>query len=279
IEAVERCIKEPPFESRVFEIDPETAATLLLLHKPAHQRKLKAKLPRFVAAMRDEVWGLTGDTIKFGKSGDLIDGQNRLTACVKADVPFLTHVVFGVDDAAFALLDQGNIRSKEDVFRSRGAAFPNLTAKAVSWAEKLAKNAPGDRSVPEPYTLLRLYDEKYRGQIDPFVEMAIEASKAFPYPVGQLAAIFYHFHGIDEERFTEFFDAWFPGRGTPAARKVVEELHSRISAQKAEGFRVRDTQYAGWAMEAFATLLHPKRQRVRWQWTVQDDHYPALKAA
>lgn len=222
----------------MFEIDPQTAETILTLRRPAYQRKLKAKLP------------------------------------------FTTHVVFGIDDELFAELDQGNIRSKEDVFRSAGVAHPNIVAKAVSWAEKIAADSPGDRSTYEPYRLLAIYDDKCKGKLEPFVEMAAEAVRAFPYPVGQLAALFYQFHGSDEAWFSEFFDAWVAhGRSGNQADEVVTALWERIQQVRAEGNRVRDTQFAGWAMEAFATLLHPRRRKVRWQWSAQDEHYPVLKAA
>jgi hypothetical protein len=41
-------------------------------------------------------WDENGETIKFNERDELVDGQNRLLACVKADKPFTSVVVYGV---------------------------------------------------------------------------------------------------------------------------------------------------------------------------------------
>jgi len=65
---------------------------------------------RHVAALaRDMIadrWSENGETLKFSPTGELLDGQQRLWACISADKPFTTAVVRGV-------------KSLDDVDRSR----------------------------------------------------------------------------------------------------------------------------------------------------------------
>jgi hypothetical protein len=50
-------------------------------------------------------WKYNGATIKFGSDGVLLDGQHRLLACVEANVPFETDVVFGLDPSVLDTID------------------------------------------------------------------------------------------------------------------------------------------------------------------------------
>ena len=60
---------------------------------------------KYAADISDKMWGVTGDTIKFGSDGLLKYGQNRLSACVRGSKPFTSHTVFGIDPALFARMD------------------------------------------------------------------------------------------------------------------------------------------------------------------------------
>ena len=52
-------------------------------------------------------WSLTGETIKFGTDGLLKDGQHRLYACIRANTPFDTHAIFGINPETFQHIDVG----------------------------------------------------------------------------------------------------------------------------------------------------------------------------
>lgn len=66
-------------------------------------------------------WQLNGETIKFDKYGNLIDGQHRLTACVKSGIPFQSYVVFGLDNHVFDTIDVGSKRKGADCLSIIGA--------------------------------------------------------------------------------------------------------------------------------------------------------------
>ena len=74
----------------------------------------------YVTDMRAGRWQLNGETIIFDESGGLINGQHRLTACVKAGVPFVSAIVRGVDRSSFVTMDNGRRRKAADVLAISG---------------------------------------------------------------------------------------------------------------------------------------------------------------
>lgn len=69
---------------------------------------------RLAKAIDSDNFELNGDTIRIDENGGLIDGQHRLSACVKANKPFQTLVVRGLPRKTFLTIDQGKIRSHGD---------------------------------------------------------------------------------------------------------------------------------------------------------------------
>jgi hypothetical protein len=59
----------------------------------------------------------TGEVIKISKSGIVLDGQHRLYAIVKANIPIFFHVAYGVEDLVVDVLDTGSVRNASDVFK------------------------------------------------------------------------------------------------------------------------------------------------------------------
>lgn len=102
------------------------------LKRNVHNRPLGlAHVNRLAGALVAGKWKLNGETIKFNGNGDLIDGQHRLNACVKASVPFESYVVRGLEHSAFDTIDQGKSRSAGDVLARRGEKNYNALAAAV----------------------------------------------------------------------------------------------------------------------------------------------------
>jgi hypothetical protein len=89
MDQIHEWIKKPPETSRVVTITPKAAATILGIGTDtpglnSHNRGRKpGKIKEYAEDMTKGTWHLTGDTIKFTKSGLLGDGQNRLYACVQ----------------------------------------------------------------------------------------------------------------------------------------------------------------------------------------------------
>ena len=119
--------------SVVLVFSPELAHEVLEKRNDNNRKHRPTKIKRFASDMTDGFWMLTGDTIKFGSNGDLLDGQNRLRACVASGVPMKTHVVFGIDPVAFKYLDSGTVRTGGDTFKVAGVPNAEIAGKASRW--------------------------------------------------------------------------------------------------------------------------------------------------
>lgn len=109
-------------------ITPELAGQYLT--KNTGNRGVKDRRVRlYTQQMADGQWRPTGESIKFSKSGRLIDGQNRLLAVIAADVPVVMLVARGLEDVAQESMDTGATRSLADVLKMRGeTSGSNLAA-------------------------------------------------------------------------------------------------------------------------------------------------------
>lgn len=91
------------------------------------------RIENYAKAMSDGVWQLNGDTIRFNTNGNLIDGQHRLSACVKSGKPFQSYVARGLEHEAFDTIDQGKSRSISDVLARVGCKNYHVLSSALRW--------------------------------------------------------------------------------------------------------------------------------------------------
>jgi len=83
-----------------------------------------------VEAMERGEWMLNGETIKFSRSGTLLDGQHRLAAVVASRATVQMVVVRDVDDRAFTTIDMNRRRTSADALSIGG--YPNATTIAAA---------------------------------------------------------------------------------------------------------------------------------------------------
>jgi len=99
-------------------ITPQEAKEIL--EGQIKNRKLsKQVILRYAKQMKAGRWRINGETITFG-GGMLIDGQHRLHACIKADVPLNVICVILDNNEAFNTIDSGKRRNVADVFSING---------------------------------------------------------------------------------------------------------------------------------------------------------------
>jgi hypothetical protein len=100
-------------------IDPNAAAFYLAAN--THNRHVR---PRRVAQYASDLtagrWALNGETIKFDRNGQLVDGQHRLAAVVESGIAMHTLVVRGLEPQAQETVDSGSARTAGDVLGLRG---------------------------------------------------------------------------------------------------------------------------------------------------------------
>lgn len=145
-------------QTGVAQITPELAKHLLATTnhdnrplKPAHVKMLST-------ALKNDEWMLNGETIAFSKSGRLLDGQHRLTACVNTGKAFQTVIIKGIEDeAAFGKIDTGKPRSVTDLMSLQGLPkaplFSAIAKQHKAWLET-------DEDQRNRFTLFRLETQR-----------------------------------------------------------------------------------------------------------------------
>ena len=229
-------IKSPPENSRVIEFSPKLAEYVLTELNDKNRPMKPAKIKIYASDLSGGMWGLTGDTIKFGTDGILKDGQNRLAATVRANQPLRTHVVFGIDPRLFARMDIGKNRNGADVFSIAGVSHANHVSVTVRWLLILTSADPGNRGAQfSNEELLAAYREKFDAdRIEQSIDAAIAVRKTSHHPVGPLAALHYLFAEKSARKADAFFEEWALDRAKKA-RAPTRYLQSELVRVAREG--------------------------------------------
>lgn len=110
----------PRITTEVVTVTPSMASELLAVE--AMNRPInRAKVRQYAKDMQDGTFPLTGDSIKIGKGGAVLDGQHRLQAVVESGVSMTCVIVRGLEFAdVFDRLDGHRPRSLNDVLSIMG---------------------------------------------------------------------------------------------------------------------------------------------------------------
>lgn len=74
----------------------------------------------------------TAEVIKISKTGIILDGQHRLLAVIKANMPVYFHIAYGVEDSVIDVLDTGSLRNAPDIFKIEGIKNENVIPSIIS---------------------------------------------------------------------------------------------------------------------------------------------------
>lgn len=121
-------------------ITPEEANEILLNHNSKNYRNKKDNaINLYTKEIKEGRWMFNGDTIRFDSNGDLLDGQNRLKAIVKSNIPLEFIVVEGLDPKCSQTIDIGYKRSAEDYLKRFALMYENGATAVVKLAMTLRR--------------------------------------------------------------------------------------------------------------------------------------------
>ena len=160
---------------RVIVMTPDRAARLLILRRPVARRHA-GSVGAYASAMRERQWVLNGMPIVVARQGTLLDGVQRLMACVEAQTPFETFLSEDVEEDACHTIDQQRRRSFASVLEARGVPHAHaLQATLV----KLMRHDLGTANLPVgPMPSWASMDCVLRA--NPQLAQAVSASLAMP---------------------------------------------------------------------------------------------------
>lgn len=203
-------VENPPLHSLVVHIEPAAAEQLLLVTNNRN-RPLSAAWAKRLAAQAQDGYELTGDTIKFSKTGAMLDGQHRLDLCVRSKKPIVSHVVFGLDDSIFDILDQAKKRTPGDIVALHGVDDFTLVAASISWVVKIGNGMKGSHGGQlTPRQVGKLAVGEHKGIAD-YLKPARLINVAYKHPPSMIAAILYLIGRRDPGLARNFAHEWVHG--------------------------------------------------------------------
>lgn len=202
-----------------FEMITPELATEYLATNVGNQRNISTPaLSRYTNSMEKGLWRVNGEAIKFDTNNMLCDGQHRLTACIKANIPFESLVIRGLDPKVFDSIDTGKVRSSGDILRMLGVrnyssvscairvwiALSRIKDEDIFWEYKPSQLGIDNHSVREAY----LAGNKKGGgnHWEESGDSAIKDYRRFMKLTGPTAGLFaYHFlTNIDHAKALEY---------------------------------------------------------------------------
>lgn len=96
--------------TEVVEVTPRTAAEWLTLNR-RNRRARTLLVSKYAADMAAGQWRMAGEPIKFDTSGNLLDGQHRLSAVMLSGATVTMLVVRGLPPESQAVMDSGSART------------------------------------------------------------------------------------------------------------------------------------------------------------------------
>lgn len=226
------------FSLYVGTITPDIAQVMLTRNVKNRGKKRK-KIEDYAAMQQQGRWGFTSETIKFDRNGNLIDGQNRLFACVESKTPFTTLIAYGLDPKVFPHLDRGARRSTADNLVAEGEKNAHALAAAATLIWRYERGAPlWAVETPEPDEVQIILDRhpNLRESMEAVKGGAIRLIRSF----GAAAFFHYQFAQTDRERADWFFARIGDGemlRNTDAVKVLRDKLDRDLQGSRRMGKR------------------------------------------
>lgn len=224
-------------------VTPATAAQYLAKNIENNRKAKPTRIAGYARDIQNGRWLFTGEAIKFDIDGNLVDGQNRLFAIIKADTPAEVLVVRGLTPEAVYVLDSGMSRSGADALTIAGVADKadpkDLAATArlhLAWVQGDIPNAGATGGSLPTMTKPELIE--YIGR-HPRLDFAARYGRTvyqhLRVPISALAVAFEAFERIDLDDTAEFFnrirDGISAGNGDPfltLSRRIVQDRQNGV---------------------------------------------------
>lgn len=210
-------------------VTPEEAGDWLKQNVDNYRIVRAERVGEYAAVMKAGGWILDGSAIVFDTRGHLKQGQHRLLACVTANVPFETVVVWNVEPDADLVMDTNLRRTLSDALRRRGEKAVHELASTIAFWVAYTNDQVGHRkpvSFSESLEML---------EAEPELRNAVKISQRVRAKVGgsgsALAVAWMAIHKVDEEGAEEFFGRLADGAGLTTDDPIYR-LRERIVADK-----------------------------------------------
>jgi hypothetical protein len=203
-----------------------------------------------------------GDTIRFTKSGRMIDGQHRLIACVMTQRPFWAIIVTGLDEDVSRTIDTGKIRTLSNVLDlNEGQSTLNTNYASITQAlmQYELQGLQGILTNNVTVTKDQLYS-LFKEQESEIITATNYTRRATGVKLltAKMEGFFYVlFHRADHVKAKEFFDGLNDGIGL-TADSPVRNLRDRLinaNAAKLKAHLLSNREIVGIVVKAWNAFM------------------------
>ena len=152
-------LMDNPFQ--LLEITPDLAAEFLGKNIDINRSARASKVAQFSRDMKAGKWRLTHQAIAFDWNDQLIDGQHRLKAIVKAGIPIKLWVFKNLDPSSFTVIDSGCARSASDFLKRHGFKNTSTVAAGIRLAIRYKRRFHTSKLHSKVYSLSHSEIERY----------------------------------------------------------------------------------------------------------------------
>lgn len=235
---------------RVVMMTPTWAAEILEHNHPNNRTPKLKKITAMAREMRSGLWELTHQSVATDEDGLLIDGQNRLLACMEAGVEVPMVLVTGVPSRGMQAADCGTTRTIADAARISGKAFDRVIYGSIGRSMVMGY---AQSPIAMGYGELLAFIEKHKKAIA-FPFDYIKSNNHAPTQVR--AVISRAWYTQDRDRLGEFAGALSSGLVEAIKTDVaVIRLRNWLLAPRAEKRHVGKKEIYGKAQRALRAFL------------------------
>lgn len=252
--------KALPMETRFITIEPNLASYILDTWNKENRRPRVTRIRDYAVAMKAGRFIDTAETMSFSRDR-LLNGQNRLFACVKADCVFKALVAFGVPNDVFPYIDNPGIRNAADTFFIHGVETPRFASAAMQWIVnyETGRLSKGTASKNCGLDRAQLYEE-YLKHSD--IDDSIWVGELFKANKLALPAAMIAMHHLCKRKSAfqanNFFSWVGQSLGFPNDQHPAYVLHNRLMTNLASRDRLHHFYVAGLVVKAWNAMRNEK---------------------
>lgn len=142
-------------------VTPSVAREMLKRNRN-NRRLKKTNVTKLRKEIRANNWVFDGMPIRFDKSGNLLDGQHRLTALIEENKSLMFLIVSGIGSHAFKVMDTGSMRNGVDALAIEGVEYSQTINSAIRTIIKLRSGSfvsAAAGSAPSNTDIVKFYNE------------------------------------------------------------------------------------------------------------------------
>ena len=205
-------------KGRVYEVwfelvTPERAAELLKFNT-RNRRLNKRRVDKYAHDMTKKAFLVNGDSARFDHKNVLLDGQKRISAVIKAGVPQLFLMVWGIKPEAQRTMDDAQGRTLAGQLQIKEEKNSGIRAHCITQIWHIRKGCEGGL---RPFAEEQLIEKQYRDSLD----WICNAKLTRPFSRQSIAGTLAYIHHKHPELADTFKEALRTGANLPVGSPVM----------------------------------------------------------